>query len=134
MMAASDRPPAEIFQEYLRARTATMRRGATDVDINRLVSFYTDDIVYEDAKVKVHVEGKETLRSGIISHSSEYAGSALETRISVDSSISLANAVAAVITEVFWINGSAGRQEIQRKRLQVAEFRGDKICHFIDYH
>ncbi len=123
-----------IFRSYLDAQAATMRRGATEEAVDRLLTFYTDDAVYEDPKVNVRVEGKARMRAGRVAHLSDYAGSADETQVKVESVISQANAVAAVVTEVFWINGRAGREEVRRKRLQVAEFRGAKICRLIDYH
>ena len=129
----ADKAPAEIFQDYLRLKADTMRSGATKADIGRVLAFYTDDIVYEDPKVKVRIEGKDRIRSGMLSHTDEYAGSPAETSISVETSISHHNVVAAVIEEVFWIKGEDGRSKVQRKRLAVAEFRGDKICRLIDY-
>ena len=60
----AEKPLAEIFQDYLRSNAATMRSGTTEADIDRLLVFYTDDIVYEDPKVKVRVDGKDRLRSG----------------------------------------------------------------------
>jgi ketosteroid isomerase-like protein len=120
-----------IVRLLLNAKSFAMRGGASAVDIDKVLEFYTDDVVYEDPKVKIRIEGKDRIRSGMLSHTGDYAG---EARISVDQSVSLANAVAAVITEVFFVNGPDGRKEIQRKRLQVIEFRGEKICRVIDYN
>jgi ketosteroid isomerase-like protein len=129
--AAAEQPRDAIVREFLSAKAAAMRQGATAADVDKVLAYYTDDIIYEDPKVKVRVEGKEHMRSGMLSHVGDYAG---KTRISVDQSISLANAVAAIVTEGFWVNGDSGRQKIQRQRLQVWEFRDDKICRVIDYH
>jgi ketosteroid isomerase-like protein len=128
---AAEQPCEAIVREFLSAKAVSMRKGVTAADIDKVLAFYTDDIAYEDPKVKIRVEGKDRLRSGMLSHGGDYAG---EARISIDRSVSLANTVAATVTEVFWVNGSAGRQEIQRQRLQVFEFRGEKICRVIDYH
>jgi len=82
----------------------------------------------------VYEDPADGIRSGMLSHVDDYDGSPSETRISIESSMSLANAVAAVTTEVFWAQGSKGPEQIQRKRLQVFEFCGDRICRVIDYH
>ena len=130
----AENDPAVLFRAYVRSQAVTMRGGASKADIDRLLAFYTDDVVYEDPAVKVRIEGKDRIRSGMLSHIDDYAGTVGETSISVDTAIAHANAVAAVVAEVFWIKGPTGRQEIRRKRLKVAEFRNNKICRLIDYH
>jgi len=82
--SAAERLPASIVREYLSAKTATMMAHAPANDIENLLSFYTDDIVYEDPAVRVRIQGKDSIRSGMLSHVDDYAGSASETRISID--------------------------------------------------
>lgn len=132
--AAAERKPADIAQDYFRVKAVSMRAGATPADIDKLLAFYTDDVIYEDPAVKVRIAGKSDIRSGMLSHVDDYAGSAKETRISMEASVAQANAVAVVITEVFWAKQENGRREIRRKRLDVLEFRGEQICRVIDYH
>jgi ketosteroid isomerase-like protein len=132
--AATFGQSGKIVEDYLRAKTATLRAGVSEADVDRLLAYYTDDVVYEDPKVKMRVEGKDRIRSGMLSHADDYAGSAAETSITIEKTLDLANAVTAVVHEVFWAKGEKGRQKIDRKRLLVIEFRDDKICRVIDYH
>jgi len=132
--AAWQKPVDEVAREYFRARVPSMAAHATANDIEKVLAFYTDDVVYEDPAVKVRIVGKDQIRSGMLSHVEDYVGSKRETHISVDSMISLANAVGAITTELFWTTGEKGRKENSRKRFKVLEFRGDLICRVIDYH
>ena len=111
-----------------------MMAHASGNDIEKLLGFYTDDIVYEDPAVKVRIEGKDSIRSGTLSHVDDYAGSPSETRISIESSVSLANAVAAVTTEVFGLKEARAASGSDANGFKSFEFRGDRICRVIDYH
>ena len=124
----------DVVREYLRARTTTLRGNATSESVDRVIAYYTSDVIYEDPAVHMRVEGADQLRRGMLSHLNDYAGSERDTNILVESIISVGNAVAVKIAESFSVKADAGPKKIDRLRLNVIEFRDGKICRIIDYH
>ena len=127
--AASDDNLSGIVNKYLAARQATMLQTSTLADIDTLLSFYTEDVVYEHPRVKMRVEGRARMREGM----SRFLGVTRETKIVTVNQISNVNVVVAEYQVTFKAQDGDAWKEVSRKQVTLFEFEGDKIKRVVDY-
>jgi len=123
----------EAADDYLRALCPTLARGASESDLERVLSFCTDDVVYEHPIFGLKVEGKERIREGMRSHVADYVGTRDESGVVVLSRIVSKDAVAVQVRETFFVEQDGKRERIQRDKLRILEFREGRIRRVLDY-
>ncbi len=121
---------ADVAEQAVAARTAMMQEKATPADVDRFLSFATDDVVYEDPVVKMRVQGKETLRKGMAG----FLGATRSARTVVTRRIAAANVVVLQQDVSFESRQNDGTwKPSRRNQVTVFEFDGRKIRRIADY-
>jgi ketosteroid isomerase-like protein len=121
---------ADVAEQAVAARTATMQEKSTPADVDRFLSFATDDVVYEDPVVKMRIQGKETLRKGL----SGFLGATRHARTVVTRRIATANVVVLQQNVDFETRQGDGTWKPSRRdQVTVFEFDGAKIRRIADY-
>ena len=119
-----------VAERALAARQKMMQADAGLADVAAFLSFFTDDLVYEDPVVKMKLEGKETIQKGMTG----FLGATRDARIVVTGRLSAANVVVLGQT-VSFDSRDEGQQWKPQSRHQVTvfEFEGTKIHRIADY-
>ena len=121
---------ADLAEQAVAARTTMMQEKATAADVDRFLSFATDDVVYEDPVVKMRNQGKETLRKGMTA----FLGATRNARTVVTRRIAAANVVVLQQTVAFEFKQDDGTwKPSRREQVTVFEFDGPKIRRIADY-
>ena len=126
---ASDETLKDIVDRYLAARQATMLQASTPADVDRLLAFYTDDIIYEHPRVKMRIEGKTKIREGMLS----FLGVTKNTKIATVSFITGVNVVVAKYRVTFKAQEGSSGKNVSRTQVTLFEFEGNKIKRVVDY-
>lgn len=130
MTAADDRA---VAVEYIKARCATLSKGATSADVDRVVALFSDDAVIEHPAFNAVVRGKEAIRRGMVSHLEDYTGTRQDSGIIVLDSVESPGAVAFKTNTTFVVGDGASRKVITREGLTIVEVRGSHISRLIEY-
>ncbi|HEY4229149.1 MAG TPA: nuclear transport factor 2 family protein [Thermoanaerobaculia bacterium] len=121
---------ADLAEQAVAARTSMMQEEATAADVDRFLSFATDDVVYEDPVVKMRNQGKENLRKGMTA----FLGATRNARTVVTRRIAAANVVVLQQTVTFEYKQDDGSWKPSRRdQVTVFEFDGPKIRRIADY-
>jgi SnoaL-like protein len=118
-----------IALSYLRAERARQVEGATEKDVDAALAFLTDTAVYEHPKAGARIEGKETMRRGMLGH----LGSTRNPKDEVLSSIAGPGVVVLELRQSFEFQDEAGWKSRSFDSVKVLEFDGDRIRREIDY-
>jgi ketosteroid isomerase-like protein len=122
-----------LVDRYLEALRATMIKGSTKADVDRLLELYTDDVVYEHVRFGAKVMSKENGGKGMISHLGDYAGSAKETRFEIINVI-LGYKIAVIeYKQIFKAYEDHKIRTVNRRKVTMLEFEGSKIRRIRDY-
>ncbi|HEY1251645.1 MAG TPA: nuclear transport factor 2 family protein, partial [Thermoanaerobaculia bacterium] len=114
----------DLAEQTVAARTATMQEKATAADVERFLSFTTDDLIYEDPVVKMKIQGKDTIRKGLTG----FLGATRNARTVVTRRIATANVVVLLQSVAFEEKQDGGSwKPRQREQVTVFEFEGPKI-------
>jgi len=127
--AASDERLEAIVDKYLAARQLTMLEASAPADVDNLLAFYSEDVMYEHPRVKVRIEGKAKIREGML----RFLGATRDASIVPVNRISGANMVAAEYRVSFKARRGDSWEEVSRKQVTIFEFEGDKIKRVVDY-
>jgi len=125
----SDTNLAGIVNKFLAARQATMLEKSALTDIDALLAFYAEDVVYEHPRVKMKIEGKATMREGM----GKFLGLTRDARIVTLNQISNLNVVVAEYQVTFKAQDGNAWKEVTRKQVSLFEFEGEKIKRVVDY-
>ena len=121
----------DIIKEYLKSKENIMQQNATTEDVEKLMSFYSDNLYYEHVlspEKKFAFHGKDDLRSGYTSHLGETANA----KITLLNLIERQNIVIAEYSLTREIISSHKTEET--KIVSVFEFDDNrKIKHMTDY-
>ena len=121
----------DIIKEYLKSKENIMQQNATTEDVEKLMSFYSDNLYYEHVlspEKKFVFHGKDDLRSGYTSHLGETANA----KITLLNLIERQNIVIAEYSLTREIISSHKTEET--KIVSVFEFDDNrKIKHMTDY-
>jgi hypothetical protein len=112
---------------YLEAQEQVMQRGASSVEIDRLMQYYAPNYVYRDAKAGITVAGVDLVRSGSASH----LGESRDAAVRVDRAVADGETVALKVQTSFTLIGSGER--VHRSNLIVLHYSGGKIAERIDF-
>jgi len=127
--AASDVDLQGIVKKYLAARQATMLQASSMADVDALLAFYADDVVYEHPRVKMKIEGKATMKEGM----ARFLGLTRDASIVTLNQISNLNVVVAEYQVTFKTEDKKSWKEVTRKQVSLFEFEGEKIKRVVDY-
>jgi ketosteroid isomerase-like protein len=121
---------ADLAEQAVAARTTMMQEKATAADVDRFLSFATDDVVYEDPVVKMRIQGKDEIRKGLAA----FLGATRNARTVVTRRIAAANVVVLQQTVAFEEKHDDGTWKPSRRdQVTVFEFDGPKIRRIADY-
>ena len=126
---AQSSDPAAIVDRYLTLDRARQAPGATAADVDRVLALLSDSVVYEHPRAKARLQGKATLREGML----RFIGSMRSARDSVVGRTS-APGVVVIVTET---HAEALRDgnwaPFARRALRVFEIDGRLIRRVIEY-
>jgi ketosteroid isomerase-like protein len=121
---------SDVAEQAVAARTAMMQEKATPADVDRFLSFTTDDVVYEDPVVNMRIQGKPILWKGMTA----FLGATRNARTVVAKRIATANVVVLQQTVAFESRQNDGTwKPTHREQVTVFEFDGAKIRRIADY-
>jgi len=118
-----------VVDKYLAARQATMLQTSALADLDALLAFYTDDVVYEHPRVKMKIEGRATMREGM----ARFLGLTRDARIVPLNQIANLNVVVAEYRVTFKAQDGDSWKEVTRRQVTLFEFEGEKIKRVVDY-
>jgi ketosteroid isomerase-like protein len=127
--SGSDYDLKSIVNRYLAARQATMLETSTLTDVDHLLSFYAEDVVYEHPRAKMRIEGKANMREGM----GRFLGATRDTKIVTLNQISNVNVVVAEYQISFKAQEENSWKSVSRKQVTLFEFEGNKIKRLVDY-
>jgi hypothetical protein len=123
----------DVSDSYLAALCPTLARGASSSDVDRALTYCTDDVVYEHPLLGVRIEGKANVRAGMLAHLADYVGSHDDSGVLVLSRIVGNDAVALRIRETFVASADGKAARVDREKLRVLEFTDGRIRRILDY-
>jgi hypothetical protein len=131
--AGADEPSSPnltvLAKGYLEARQATMQDKAGPADVDRLLSFCLDSVVYEHPRVGIKLTGTDVLRSSTVN----FLGASRNATIRVTASLQGAGVVTAQTDVAFEGKDADKWQPVKRQQIWVFEFEGAKIKRIIEY-
>ena len=119
----------QVVREYLRARAATMKPGATERDVEKALSYLAEEIVYEHPLANARITGKAAMRSGMVS----FLGAAAVVKIQTLHLLSNSAVVVAEQRVETLSRGDGKSKPLQRIQITVFEVKDNKITRIIDY-
>lgn len=117
-------------KRFLEISKKTLMKGVTAADVERVLEFYTDDVVYEHLRFKAKVEGKENVRKGMLSHLGDYQGTA---DAKLKKYIFGFNMVMLEFEQSFQVADKGALKTITRTKKTFLEFNDGKIKRIVDY-
>jgi len=122
-----------VAVEYIKARCATLSKGATAADVEKVLALINDDAVVEHPKFGAIVKGKDAIRRGMVSHLEDYTGDRDESGIIVLGSVDSPGAIAFKTRTTFVTGEGAERKVVQREGLTIVEIKNGRISRLIEY-
>jgi len=124
------RAAEELVRQYVQARSQTMQEGASSRDVERTLSFCTEDFVYEHPAAGARIEGKEKVRAGMSGYFGETKNATYALRILASNP----NVVVAQVDQRFLAKQEDGSWKPgKRSNITVFEIEGAKIRRILDY-
>jgi ketosteroid isomerase-like protein len=106
-----------------------MLQTSTPTDVDNLLAFYSEEVVYEHPRVKIRIEGKAKIREGMI----RFLGVTKDAQIMTVNQISGANMVTVEYRLTFKAKQGSTWEEVSRRQVTLFEFEGEKIKRVVDY-
>ena len=130
LAAPPESPLERSAEQALAARQKMMQEHASAAEVDAFLTFFTDNVIYEDPVVNMRLEGKDTIRKGM----NGFLGATRNARITVTGRLSAANVVVLGQTVSFDSRDEGQPWKPQsRHQLTVFEFDGTKIRRIADY-
>ncbi|HJW99152.1 MAG TPA: nuclear transport factor 2 family protein [Terriglobales bacterium] len=128
--AASQELEIALVRKYLQARVQTMQVDASESDIDKALTYCTDDVVYEHPAFKAKTEGKENLRRGMAG----YLGETKNASFRMGRTLGNKDVVVAEVEMKFLAKQEDGSWKAGgRKNISVFEIENGKIKRIIDH-
>jgi ketosteroid isomerase-like protein len=118
---------------YLDALAAATHGQSTEDDIDAVLDYYTENIVYEHPRFGVRLEGKEAQRLGMVSFLDSYAGGPSDSAIEIIDFMKGDQVVAVRIAVSFLQDREGVVERASRNQLRILEISSGKISRIIDY-
>ena len=122
-----------VATNYLRARCATLAKGATAADVEKVVELFAENAVIEHPKFGAVVKGRDAIRRGLLSHVGEYTGDSEESGVLLLEVLSSTGAVALKTRTTFVVGENAERKTIVREGMAIVEVSDGRISRLIEY-
>ena len=122
-----------VAVDYIKARCATLARGASEADVEKVLSLIHEDAVIEHPGFDAVVKGKDAIRRGLMSHLADYTGNREESGIVVLGSVEAPGAVAFKTRTTFVVGEGSARKIVAREGLTVVEVKDGRISRLIEY-
>ncbi|MBX7151129.1 nuclear transport factor 2 family protein [bacterium] len=118
--------PGNIVNEYFIARAATMQENSTEKDVDKVLSMYSDNFIYEHPKFNAKITGKD--KTGMV----KWLGATRNVRFEIRHLISGFN-MAAVEVELTGEMKSDGKwTSLKRTQIMFFEFDGKLIKRIVE--
>ncbi len=117
-----------LIESYLDAWVAVMKVDAGAGQLDRLMDFFHEDIVYEHPRVGAVIEGKTQVRAGM----AKFIGSTRYPEIRVRRHIAALDVVVVEYDRVYESRSDGQWQAQERHQLTLFELDGDRIKHIRD--
>ncbi|MEE8528020.1 MAG: nuclear transport factor 2 family protein [Gammaproteobacteria bacterium] len=118
-----------IIESYLDAWVAVMKVDAGAGQLDHLMDFFHEDIVYEHPRVGAVIAGKPQVRAGL----AEFIGSTRNPDIQVRRHITALDVVVVEYDRVYESRSDGRWQAQERHQLTLFELDGDRIKRIRDY-
>ncbi len=119
--------------DYLDALASTTHGQSTERDVDLVLDYYTNEIVYEHPRFGIRLEGKEAQRRGMVTFLESYAGAASDSTIEILDFMKGDNVVAVRMAVSFLQDRNGVVEKVSRDQLRVFEFSSGRISRIIDY-
>lgn len=124
---------ADFVPDYLDALASATHGQTTEDDIDAVLDYYAEDVVYEHPRLGVRLEGKEAQRLGMVTFLDSYAGGPSDSTIGIIDFMKGDHVVAVRITVSFLQDRDGVVEKVSRDQLRVLEISSGKISRIIDY-
>lgn len=131
--AASANDKTVYLPDYLDALAAATHGQSTESDIDAVLGYYSDDIVYEHPRFGIRLEGKEAQRQGMVAFLKSYAGGPSDSSIEILDFMKGDGVVTMRLAVSFLQEREGAVEKVSRDQLRVFEFSSGKISRIIDY-
>lgn len=118
-----------LIDDYLRALEQTQQVEATADDVDRLMNYYADEVVYEHARVGATIRGKEQLSQGMRS----YLGQTRNSKITVDKVISADDVVVIEYDRSYQYLADGSWHDKVQHQLTIFQIADSQITRVQDY-
>ena len=125
-----DQAAEQLVRQYVQARSQTMQGRASSDDIERALSFCTEDFVYEHPSAVARIQGKDKARAGMSGYLGETKNATYTLRILASNP----HVVVARVDQRFLVKQENGNWvPAKRSNITVFEIKGGKIARLLDY-
>ena len=124
---------AVFVPDYLDALAAATHGKSTEDDVDAVLDYYAENIVYEHPRFGVRLEGKEAQRLGMVTFLDSYAGGPSDSTIEIIDFMKGDHVVAVRIAVSFLQDREGAVERASRNQLRVLEISSGKISRIIDY-
>ncbi len=124
---------AAPFSAYLAALAATSHGETTAEDVEHVLGYYAEDVVYEHPAVGIRLEGIDAQRQGLTAFVASYAGGAADSTIEVIDYIEGPSVVMLRLKVQFLMRRDETSEKISRDQWRLIETKDGKITRIIDY-
>ncbi len=131
LVAPSDE--IHVAKDWLVALRSTMHGGSTASDVERVLSLYADDVVYEHPRVGMRIEGKADVRQGMLRFLGAYAGGPEDVRFEVADLRSAPGVVVVDLQVSMKTRKDDGIADVQRRQLLVVHVKDGRITRVLDH-
>lgn len=131
--ADSDQTNGAPLRAYLSALAATSHGETTAEDVERVLEFYAENVIYEHPAVGIRLEGIDAQRQGLTAFLSSYAGDAADSTIEVIDYVQGPDVVMLFLKVQFILRHEDAVEKISRDQWRVLETKDGKIKRIIDY-
>ena len=126
-------PQNQLLNDYFSALAATTHGQTTDADIDRLMAFYSADVVYEHPGVGIKIEGINAQRQGANALRPSYGGDITDSVVEIVDFIEGPDVAMARLNVRFIANREGALELVAREQWRVLETKDGKITRIIDY-
>jgi hypothetical protein len=119
----------QVAEHALAARQKMMQQDATAADVDAFLALCTDGLVYEDPVVNMRIEGRKTIREGMVS----FLGLSRSPSMVLTKRIAVANVVVLELVVSFEARENDTWKTTSRRQVTILEFEGSKIRRLADY-
>ena len=137
LFANADAAPANVktifVPDYLDALASVTHGQSTESDIDAVLDYYSDNIVYEHPRFGIRLEGKAAQRQGKVAFLSSYDGGPSDSSIEILDFMKGDGVVTVRLAVSFLQARKDTVERISREQFRVLEFSSGKISRIIDY-